>query len=410
MIIDFPDNFFWGAAISSYQVEGSNYNCDWWEWEKRTGKEPSGSACRHYELYQDDFNLARDLRHNSLRLSIEWSRVEPAEGKFSDREIEHYKDVILALRERHLEPVVTLHHFTNPLWFSASGGWLNKNAADIFGRYVEKIVEALCGQVKYWVTINEPMIYVHHGYIISIWPPQQRSLLKAMQVRDNFIDAHIKSYRIIHRIYENKGLSGASVSIAHSMSFFHPCQPTIRNRIASEFRNKQFNFQILDRLFKAKSLDFIGVNYYSHTLVETSNWGPKSMLLDTCGKGHLKLKKNSLGWDVYPQGIYHLLVELKKYNLPLWITENGTCTDDDSFRWDFIVEHLKNIHQAMQEGVNVIGYFYWSLLDNFEWDKGFGPRFGLIDVDYRTFKRTVRESAQKLAQVVRSLRLDTVDR
>lgn len=399
----FPHNFFWGAATSAHQVEGNNTNSDWWEWEKKAGKEPSGLACRSYELYRQDFDLARELCHNAHRLSIEWSRIEPQEGEFSQKELGHYKDVILALKERSIEPIVTLHHFTNPIWFAKLGGWQNKKAAEYFSRFVQKAVDFLCADVRFWVTINEPMVYVHHAYILGQWPPQEKSILKAKRVTDNLVSAHVKAYRTIHNIYKQRNLQNCFVSIAKNVQFFQPCIPTLMNKFAAYLRNSYYNLNFIKRLIRYKSLDYIGLNYYSHSLVELKKLGIWNLFVDVCEqKSHNRLKKNSLGWDIYPKGLYNLLVKFKQFNLPLFILENGICTDDDNLRWDFIREHLKEVNLAMHNGVNLMGYIYWSLIDNFEWDKGFSPRFGLIEVNYNTYKRTIRESARKFSQVCKT--------
>ncbi|MDD5167151.1 MAG: family 1 glycosylhydrolase, partial [Candidatus Omnitrophica bacterium] len=374
---------------------------------KRAGlKEVSGDACRHYQLYRQDFDLAVELNHNAHRLSLEWSRIEPEKGKFSSSEIEHYRDVILALKERNIEPIITLHHFTNPLWFANLGGWKNKNAALYFLRYAEKVVEAFCEKVKFWVTINEPMVYAYHAYIIGVWPPQEKSFSTADRVTGNLIAAHVQTYNLIHNIYKNRGLLPPMVSIAKNLQFFMPCIPALRNKIAVYLRDASFNFKFIDKLMQHKALDFIGVNYYTRSLVETKNWGIKSLLLDVCKNNHSQLAKNSLGWDIYPQGLYQLLIRLKKYGLPVFILENGICTEDDSLRLRFIYEHLRELHLAMSEGVGVLGYIHWSLLDNFEWDKGFGPRFGLAEVDYATYKRTARVSARKFSLVCKTGELE----
>lgn len=406
-MIEFPKDFFWGAATSAYQVEGNNLNCDWWEWEKEVGlKETSGLACRHYELYKPDFDLAKLLNHNAHRLSIEWSRIEPQEGIFREKELEHYRQVIVSLRERNIEPIVTLHHFTNPLWFVSKGGWQIKETADYFLRYVEKVTDVLCNKVNFWITINEPMVYVYHSFVLGIWPPQQKSFLKAKKVRDNLAIAHIKAYRIIHDIYKKRNLSPPLVSIAQNMQAFVPCSPSLKNKFATYLRERFFNSEFIERLLSTKTLDFVGINYYTRSLVDVERWGFRNLALDVCHKNHHPLKKNSLGWDIYPEGLYKLLLRFKKYNLPIFITENGICTEDDNLRWEFIVEHLKNIYLVMKEGTQVLGYIYWSLLDNFEWDKGFSPRFGLIAVDYLNFKRTIRESAKKFSLVCKTGRLD----
>jgi len=402
-MIQFPKDFFWGAATSSHQVEGNNVHNDWWEWEQKVGlKETSGSACRSYELFREDFDLACLLNHNAHRLSIEWSRIEPQPGRFSSTEIEHYREVILALRERHLEPIVTLHHFTNPAWFAHLGGWLNKESYVYFLRYVERIVDVLCEYVRTWVTVNEPMVYVYHAYVLGAWPPQEKSFLKADSVTHNLIHAHIQAYKLIHSIYKKRNLSSPLVSIAKNVQAFEPCTGTLKNRLATYLRDKFYNFDVLKKLTAHQSLDFIGINYYSRNLVDTKSWLPPHLFIDVCKDGCSRLKKNSLGWDVYPQGLYHLLLRFHRFSLPVFVLENGICTDDDTLRWEFIYEHLRHIAMAMEKGIQCLGYIYWSLIDNYEWDKGFGPRFGLIETDYNNYKRTIRESARKFAQVCKT--------
>ncbi len=398
-MIKFPQDFLWGAASSAYQVEGNNVNADWWPWEKKTGHENSGAACRHYEFYLQDFDLAQSLNHNAHRLSIEWSRIEPKEGEFSSEALEHYRDVIAALRLRHIEPMATLHHFTNPIWFSASGGWADRRCVGRFLRYCDFVTRALARDVHFWFTINEPTIYFSHAYLWGMWPPQAKSFLQAHAVHDHMIEGHIKAYRLIHKIYQELNIARPAVSIAHHMPAIVSCTQSLRNRWAAALREQLYNLEILDRLASHKTLDFIGVNYYSRHLVDAHSWWIGNLLMEVCRDDHHPLAKNSLGWDIYPQGLCQVLCNLKKYNLPVMIAENGICTADDNERWEYIHSHLTNVHLAMEQGVNVVGYLYWSLLDNFEWAQGFGPRFGLIDVNYSTYQRTVRESARKFAQV-----------
>ena len=279
----FPKDFFWGSSCSAYQVEGNNSNSDWWEWEKQGGgKEPSGRACAHYEFYESDFELAKSLNHNAHRLSIEWSRIEPEEGKFSTKELEHYKDVVLSLKKRNIEPVVTLHHFTNPLWFAKSGGWENSESVDYFIRFVKKVVEALRGEITYWVTINEPLVYTYYSYTIGIWPPKAQSFKASKAVTDNLLKAHIKAYKAIHNIYKQNGLLFPLVSIAKNLQAFVSCRPTLKNKLAVYLRNKFFNFDFIHKLIKNNALDFIGINYYTRGLIDVKGWGFKNLLLDVC--------------------------------------------------------------------------------------------------------------------------------
>ena len=399
----FPHNFLWGAATSAHQVEGDNFHNDWWLAEQNHAlREASGQACRHYELYAQDFQIAKELNHNCHRFSIEWSRVEPEDGKFDFSAIEHYRHVIANLKDQGIEPVVTLLHFTNPVWFSQKGGWAKFKLQKYFLRFVNKIVGEFAGEVKFWITINEPLVYSSHSFLLGAWPPKERSLFKTAKVTLNLANAHIKAYRIIHKIYRDKSLNRPMVSISANLQAFEICRPTLKNRLAVYLRHKLYNLYFIDELKRKRTLDYIGVNYYGRNLADVEKWGIKHLLLDTCPYNHHPLRKNSLGWDIYPQGLYKLMIALKKYNLPILITENGVCTEDDNLRWDYIREHLEELFKAMEEGVEVLGYIYWSLMDNFEWDKGFGPRFGLVHIDYRNQKRTIKPSARKLAQVAQS--------
>ena len=401
----FPIDFLWGAATSAHQVEGNNKLNDWWQAEEKLAlKEASAQACLHYTLYPQDFAIAQELNHNCHRFSLEWSRIEPQNGVFDLEQIEHYRRVIKELKSRGLEPVVTLHHFTNPVWFSQLGGWSKFKLRKYFLRFVQRIVLEYAGQIKFWVTINEPLVYSSHSFLLGVWPPQEKSLLKTIKVTLNMASAHIRAYRLIHRIYREKELSPPQVSIAANLQAFEICQPNFRNKIAVYLRNKSYNFLFLDLLKRKKTLDFIGINYYGRNLVCVQSWGIRNLLTQTCQSNHQPLPKNSLGWDIYPQGLYKLLLAVKKYNLPILITENGICTEDDNLRWDYIRQHLEALLQALAQGVKIFGYIYWALLDNFEWAEGFGPRFGLVHVDYQNQKRLIRSSAHKLAQVIKNER------
>jgi len=405
-MLKFPQNFLWGAATSAYQVEGDNIHSDWWRWEKKAGKEPSGQACNHYKFYEQDFDHAKNLNHNAHRLSIEWSRIEPKQGEFSEKELQHYKDVILSLKNRGIEPLVTLHHFTNPIWLSEQRGWENKKSVKYFLRYCDLVVRALAPHVRYWITINEPTVFISHAYIFGVWPPQGTSFLRGKNVQNNLIKAHVRAYALIHDIYKELNIPRPSVGFSQFTQAFVPCVNTLKNKLAAKLRNNWFNLGFIQTCAHHHTLDFIGLNYYSRQLVELKQWGVGNFIWDTCQNNHHAVKKNSLGWDIYPEGLLNILLKLKKYNLPVIITENGICTPDDALRWEYIHAHLENIHAAIQQGVPVSGYLYWSLLDNFEWDKGFTPRFGLIDVNYDTYQRTVRASAIKFGQTCKTGILD----
>ena len=372
----FPKGFLWGAATSSYQIEGSNTNNEWYIWERDSKTpQPCAKAVDSYNKFEEDFELAKFLNHNAHRLSLEWSRIQPDQTHFDENEIGHYKKVISSLREKNIKAIVTLHHFTNPLWLYRSGCWLNPKSVDYFADYVNKVTGELSGLVDYWITINEPLVYIYNSYVRGIWPPQERSLNKARLVLENLINAHLKAYKIIHN-----NCSGAQVSIAKNLRIFSPCSAFNfgQNSIAASMRNKIFNFRLLDLLIKKRSMDFIGINYYTKDFVKFSF---ANAFGKDCLSLHHKDRRNSLGWFVFPEGIFNILMRLKKFKLPIIITENGTTENEDFLYEDYLRKHLFYISKAIEKGINVIGYLWWSLIDNFEWERGYAAKFGLLSVD-----------------------------
>ncbi len=405
-ILEFPDGFLWGASTSAHQVEGGNVN-NWSQWEKNNAnrlaseakskyslhqqnKFPemfnpenyiSGNAVDHYNRYEEDFNIAKSLGHNVHRFSIEWSRIEPEEGKFDEKEIEHYRKVIKALRTRGIEPFITLWHWPLPIWLSEKGGWELDEMPDYFEKYVKKIVESL-DDVKFWITINEPQIFSGNSFLIGIWPPQKKSIWSYMKVIKNLILSHKKAYHVI-----KETLSDAQVGVAIDNIYFEGYGYKILDIFLQKPIDWWWNYYFLNRL--SKHQDFIGLNSYFK----------KKFFLKQAKK------VSDLGWGMYNKTLYKTLIGLKKYNLPIYITESGLADADDINREWFIKESLYGVHQSIEEGVDVRGYFYWSLVDNFEWDKGFWPRFGLIEVDYETMERKIRSSAFKYAEVCKTNRL-----
>ncbi|MFC1594618.1 glycoside hydrolase family 1 protein [Candidatus Omnitrophota bacterium] len=399
---NFPKDFLWGAATSSHQVEGNNIDNDWWQWEQ-TGHahEPSLEACNHYNLYESDFDIARSLHHNAHRLSIEWSRIEPKKDQWNRNALEHYRKVIRALRARNIEPLITLHHFANPLWLSQEGGWLNEKTPFYFERFVEKVIAALGSEVRYWVTINEPMVLAYHSYILGIWPPERKSFNECHKVIKNLIDAHKRAYLKIHDIYARNSWRRPIVGIAKNLQWFTPCNhfPYFFNMVPVILRDTIYNDYFLRKT--RGSFDFIGVNYYARGIVHFSLKNNSGLLGEDCNALHQHSKNlNSLGWIIAPQGLLRMLLKLKPYKVPLIITENGICTHDDTLRWKYIWGHLQQIKRALDLHIPIQGYLYWSLLDNFEWAHGFAPRFGLVEIDYHTLTRTVRLSALHYSQFI----------
>ncbi len=378
----FPRDFLWGSATSSYQVEGNNKNNDWFLWEVE-GRVPfsCGEAVDFYHKFEEDFRLAKFLGHNAHRFSLEWSRIQPQEKEFNEKEITHYKKLIHSLLDKSIQPIVTLHHFTNPVWFYKKGCWLNPHSSDYFARYIERVLKEFSGLIKYWITINEPLVYIYNSYFRGIWPPGGTSLKEAWIALNNLKKAHLKAYQIIH-----KNCKSVYVSIAKHLRIFSPCFHFNlgQNLIPAFLRDKFFNSGLLRYFFKKKSLDFLAINYYTKDFVRFS---PKELFGENCYSLHHKLRKNSLGWYISPEGLLKLLLRLKKFNLDIIITENGTTEKEDSFYGDFLRAHILSIVRAIKSGVKVRGYLWWSLIDNFEWEEGFTPKFGLIEVDNQLNRR-----------------------
>lgn len=414
--------FLWGTATSSHQVEGNNRYNDWWDWEiKGKLKEPSALACDQYRLFREDIELISRLGHNAYRFSLEWSRFEPEENQWSEEAFKHYEEIFKELRARKIEPVVTLHHFTSPVWFNQKGGWLEKTSAFYFNRFVERVARAYGKYVRFWVTINEPLIYLYHGFYAGQWPPGIKSYPDSLKVLRSLLEAHIAAYRTIHRLDEDLGRP-AYVSVAHHMTAFTPCRRhCLSDKVSVYLRNWFFNdafFNALDTGFLffpgifceflsgSRTLDYLGVNYYTRDFTRFAGFGEERSIGAICQKGHHEdevRQFNQMGWEVYPEGIYQVLKRLKRFRLPILITENGICASEDGQRSRFIRDHLTEVKRAQDEGLPVHGYFYWSLLDNFEWAHGFGPRFGIVEVDYKTQARKVRSSAQVLGETCRQL-------
>lgn len=393
----FPPHFFWGASTSSHQVEGHNTN-DWTEWEnsekrlnflksqglvEEFGLENflSGEAANHYHLYKEDFKLAKELGHNATRISLEWSRIEPEEGKFDEKELQRYKEVILHLRELGIEPFVTLWHWTIPIWLKNKGGWANKRVIEYFARYTEMIMKTFGDHVAFWLTLNEPEIYTANSYLTGIWPPQKKNPWHYFWVLRHLIQAHRKAYRIIKQLHPT-----AQVGIAKNNIHFEPYKNKLINKLVSGISHWWWN----DYFLKAIDVhqDFIGLNYYFRNIMDFTRVKNENKIV------------SDLGWELHPEGIYHVLMDLKKYGKPVYITENGLADSDDSERTWFIEQTVWQMRRALADGVDLRGYLHWSLLDNFEWHEGFRARFGLVEVDFKTQERKVRRSAEKYREVI----------
>lgn len=417
--VKFPKDFLWGTAMSSHQAEGGNIFNDWWAWEQKgkiLNKQVSGDACNHYEMYKKDFEMMEQMHHNSHRISIEWSRIEPTEGNFNQSEIDHYRKVLLDLKKRGIKPVVTLWHFTLPHWFAKQGGFLQKEGRLKFLRYARRVVEELGDLIDIWCTINEPFVYANFGYNEGTWPPGQKKFFRMLKVIKELLHVHIDAYQLIKETYRNNGWGKTMVGFAKSFIWFDAVNKRgLYNKLVTEiyryFYNKLYfkpfytgKYSLLlggGKIHDAKdSLDYIGINYYFRCECRIDIWkNPFKVHLQPAAD----VEKTLFNWEVFPDGLYHLtkLVH-RKLHKPVLITENGISTLDDDQRISYIVRHLDAINRAMAEGADVMGYMYWSFLDNFEWVEGYTQPFGLIAFNHKTFERMPKKSAQVYSEICKN--------
>jgi beta-glucosidase len=396
----------WGTAVSHYQVEGGD-DCDWTDWERRglTRGEPCGDAARSWELYEHDADLARAAGANAFRFSISWSRVEPRPGRFDRDALSRYRRFVNHLHAIGLEPVVTLFHYTHPPWFHAESPWTSTAAIDRFRRFTSHVCDFIGDRVRMWIPLNEPLVFVLAGYYDAQIPPGLAEPRLVARVLDHLLAAHVESAAVIREANPE-----AAIGVAHNMMAFaprrrfHPLDRTLArmadrcyNRgLVEAFATGRWSFLLppatrvsgrRDEL--PKSIDFFGVNFYSRLHLRcpgTQRAIGDFEYLDANGGG---LTDN--GWEIVPDALEPLLREASRSGLPLVVSENGIADADDRNRARFIDDHLAAI---VRSRVPVHGYFHWSLVDNYEWLDGFGPKFGLYAVDRATMQRSPRASVE----------------
>lgn len=408
----FPKHFLWGASTAAHQVEGGNHN-QWTVWELENAKTKSvqalyhhdefdswdrikaqaenpdnyisGDLADHYHRYEEDFAFLKQMNMNAFRFSIEWSRIEPKEGEWDSKEIAHYKKYAESLKKKGIEPIVTLFHFTLPVWFTDKGGFEHRANVKYFTRYAKKIISELGTSVRLIITINEPEVYASESYYLMNWPPAVRSKVKWLKVVNNMALAHTKAAKIIHGLNRRY-----RVSIAKNSAFFYPGDTAWLSRwsanISQYFQDDYFIKKV------RKSCDFLGVNYY----FSNRTYGYRIHNPD--------VKMSDLHWDMHPRDIQYVIERLsRKYKLPVIITENGLADAQDKDRQWWIKETIIGLQAAIANGAELQGYLHWSLIDNFEWAYGKWPRFGLVEIDYKTGKRTLRPSAKWFGNVIKRL-------
>lgn len=409
----FPKGFKWGTATAAHQVEGNNTNNQWWAWEQTPGRirngDKSGLACDWWNHAEDDFDRMVDMGLNAHRLSIEWSRIEPQEGQFDSAAIDRYRAMLRALRQRGIEPMITLHHFTNPLWLEERGGWEHTDVVvPLFERFVTKVVKTMGDLCDLWCTINEPNIYAGLGYVTegSMPPGHVGEFKRGMAVVCNMLLGHAAAYQTLHQ-YQRL----ARVGIAHHMRLMHPVRGgNLADAAVASIQDRLFNQSVLNALIKGSwdmtlrlgnppsarplrgTLDWIGLNYYSRQCIMCDTRNPAVLFSKYVNMPGVTMSDFEYG-EVYPEGLMPLLRRLAHYRLPIYITENGLPDADDDQRPDFLVRHLRTLWTAIQFNYQVQGYYYWSFVDNFEWSEGWRMKFGLYEMDPQTLERIPRKSA-----------------
>lgn len=388
-----------GAATAATQIEGYDKNNSWYEWHKLGWvKDDPNVATRHWKKWREDTELMASMGLQCSRMGIEWSRIEPERGKFDKKATARYREELQLLVDRGIKPMVTLWHFTNPIWFEDRGAFLWSEGKAAFLEFVEYVVAELGDLVESWITLNEPNVYAMSGYGGGSWPPGDKSLPKVLKVMNALIPCHISAYEIIHAHYP-----GAMVSFALHARVFDPLDPKNRwHREAAKLCEYMFQTGMTETMLTGRDhkpfkgcgkpghyYDFIAVNYYSRSTVS----GLADGVRPDCAK-------NDLGWEIYPEGIERVVRKLyAKHPAPVYITENGTCDNNDAFRCRYIYEHVKTLAQC---GVRVSRYYHWCFCDNFEWMEGFSARFGLVHTNYRTFERTVKNSGHFYSEMIQN--------
>lgn len=400
-----PPGFLWGAAISAYQSEGGNTNSDAWLMENLKPsmfKERSGDACDSYHRYAEDFAIAGGLGFNCYRLGVEWSRIEPSEGYFSEAELDHYARMLEACRARGLKPMVTLNHFTTPLWFAKRGGFEVADAPALFARYCRKVAERLGGLMHMTTTFNEANIRL----LVDLMPGFQQAL-PAVKAAIAAAAKATDAPRFSRLAYADPGVVTPIMQEAHRRAYeaIKEARPSLPVGVTLTTQDIQSaGDPDLVAVYQRKlygdwvevacgHADFFGVQTYTRFVVdETGVRAPPP-------GAELTLS----GYEFYPQALANTIRWAHKaIGKPIHVTESGIATNDDARRVAFIDQALDGVRQCLDEGIPVHSYLYWSLLDNFEWTSGYGVPFGLVAVDRQTFKRTPRPSAAHLGRIARA--------
>lgn len=396
-----------GTASAATQIEGGALDHTWMDWYRRGHVKDGTSPERandHYLRWQKDDQLMADMGLQIARIGVEWARIEPQNGVFDQDAIDHYVTEVRWLNEHNIKPLVTLHHFTNPMWFERMGAFAKRSNVQYFLRFVTRVVQAFGSDVTEYITINEPNVYAMLGYLYGEWPPGDKRFLKAMKVMSVLTVAHVQAYQLIHALQRGMGVQETRVSYALNMQIFEPKDPhSMKHRLFAYLADRCFQTSLskammlgvfqwpirnLGNIPKGIYCDFIGLNYYTRAAMAGLAAGTRA-----------GVAVNDLGWEIYPQGILDCLRRLQQlHTMPIYITENGTCDQKDTFRCRFLFDHLQKLCES---DLPVKRYYHWCFTDNFEWLEGESARFGLVRVAYQNQRRTVKLSGKFFSEIIR---------
>jgi len=373
--VRFPDTFSWGTSTSAYQIEGGNTNSDWWRFERAEGTtavERCGDACDSWHRYEEDLDILASLKLNAFRLSIEWARVEPEHGTFSRDALDHYRAVLTACRDRDIVPVVTLHHFTLPLWVADQGGFEHPDIAQWMADYASRVGAELGDLIGIACTINEPNIVAIMGYLLGNFPPQVTDWNRFVAVNQTMRACHAAVRDAL-----KAGPGNFPIGLPLSMQEYEAVP-------GFELRMESFREEMEDKYLRSlRGDDYVGVQCYTKVVL-----GPDGVV------NVPDAEVTDMGYLFWPQSVEYTIRRAAAItDAPIIMTENGIGTADDTQRVRYLTEALKGIRTLLDEGVDLRGYFQWSLLDNFEWTLGYRPQFGIVAVDRTTFARTLKPSA-----------------
>jgi beta-glucosidase len=384
--VSFPEGFLWGTATSSHQIEGGNVNNDWWQWEHTPGSgcaEVSGDACDSLHRWSDDVDLVAAMGLGAYRFSLEWSRIEPAEGEFSTATLDHYRRICSRCIELEIAPVVTFHHFTTPLWLTVRGGWESPDAPDRFARFVARATAHLGDLIGWACTLNEPNVIGVMGYTMGEFPPGVKDDFgRHLAVNDTMVRAHRLAVDALR-----SGPGSFPVGLTLSMAELKAEEGGEAVRDVAE--------DVLENTFLrgTDGDDFVGVQCYTRMHFDSQGQAPDDPAVP----------QTQMGYEFWPQVVEYTVRRTAAFTgLPVLVSENGIGTDNDGDRIAYVAEALRGVRRCLDDGVDVRGYFVWSLMDNFEWAHGYGPKFGLHSVDRTTFERRPKPSALWFGEVARS--------